>query len=115
MKAAIIVQIAFLCVLHVRVKAWQPPGSITDGLSAVLPEVSNLPGFPMAWQAQTELLWQQHKHKVSYCVGNKVSYRVCQLVVFTENHLLLVVPRMCLAVVLQMRSSQSPSAQIRPA
>lgn len=51
---------------------WQPPGSVDDVLASLVPEVSNLPGLSIDWQAQTELLWQQHKHKVSYCIGDKV-------------------------------------------
>lgn len=42
-----------------------------------LSDASLLAEVPRDWQAQMEMLWQQHRSEVSYCVGAQVKTRLC--------------------------------------
>lgn len=52
---------------------WQAADSYREALASLVPEVPSIPGIAVDWGSQSEALWQQHKQKVSYCIGDRVS------------------------------------------
>jgi hypothetical protein len=59
------------------VRAWNVPGldnfnlpTSADGLPDGLPSIPGLPSLD--WQAGVKILWDSHKDRFSYCVGDKL-------------------------------------------
>lgn len=67
--------IAVIAVLTSYASAWNLPG-------VDLPSFPTAPGLPplsLDWQQESEKLWQSHKDKISYCVGNTLSDAIALL------------------------------------